>query len=124
MTLPRTIAGYEHIRPVLRALVERGGGKVVFKYAREATQFRAEAYMFRKIWRQHETNRVGGQPALFDSLYLRIAGATVMVEQRVFSGQLQTIEGEPMEISASALAPPAETDFLLEEALELMRKKT
>jgi hypothetical protein len=125
MSLSKKLSSYAHIQSALDALLENGGeGNITFSTKKAAYRWRAEAYMFRRLYKESLQNRLAPSQAeleRYSDLFLVIEDCTVSVSKREWIGRILDKEGQ--EIIPAPPPKSQEDDLLLEAAVKLIREK-
>lgn len=95
MPLNDNLRTYLHIKAILDAAIEAGGGRYQLVDAKQAIRWRLDAYQFRKLYvrmkqKEMRTDRV---QTIYDNMLLRIDGSTVIIDKKEFQGFLTTHDG-------------------------------
>lgn len=120
MPLNDNLRTYLHIKAILDAAIEAGGGRYQLVDAKQAIRWRLDAYQFRKLFvrmkqKELKTDRV---ETIYDNMLLRIDGNTVIIDKKEFSGFLTTHDG-------TVITPPdpyAVQDAALDEEADELAK--
>lgn len=112
MPLNDNLRTYLHIKAILDAAIEAGGGRYKLVDAKQAIRWRLDAYQFRKLFvrmkqKELKTDRV---ETIYDNMYLRIDGNTVIIDKKEYTGFLTTHDG--------TVITPADPYVAQDEALD------
>lgn len=113
MPLPRSLSSYTHIQPVLDAALA-ANQRTVYTLGdhKQATRWRQEAYMYRKLLSDTGDNR-------FAELIMKTEGPSVIIERRRALGELIAEDGSKIDIDPAKPAPDTAEAFAADFARRL-----
>lgn len=122
MALSQNLRTYLHIKAILDAAIAAGGGRYRLANANQAIKWRLDAYQFRKLYvraRQQEL-KIDRVQTIYDNMYLRIDGNTVIIGKKEYQGFLTTHDGTVITPPDPYATQDAELDAQAKELAETL----